>query len=49
MTGAASNPGKLAARISAQANSRAVGVKARSAGRSQNPRNIEAKLQAYLF
>ena len=47
MTGAASNPGHLAARISAQAHTLR-GVKARSAGRSQNPRIIEAKLQGYL-
>ncbi len=47
MTGVASNPGNLAARISAQAHALR-GVKASSAGRSQNPRMIEAKLQGYL-
>jgi len=47
MTGAASIPGNLAARISAQAHT-LQGVKARGAGRSQNPRIIEAKLQGCL-
>jgi len=48
MTSGASVSLGLAARISAQANTHSVGVKARSAGRSQNPRIIEAKLQGYL-
>jgi hypothetical protein len=48
MTWEASISSSLTARISVQANIHAVDVKARSAGRSQNPRIIEAKLQGYL-
>ncbi len=48
MTGQASISLGLAARISVQANTHSVGVKARSAGHNQNPRIIEAKLQGYL-
>ncbi len=48
MTSEASISHDLSARISVQANTHSVGVKARSAGRSQNPRIIEAKLQGYL-
>ena len=48
MTDKASITRSLAARISEKANAHCEGVKARSAGRSQNPRIIEAKLQGYL-
>lgn len=48
MTSEASIFRGLTARISVQANTHSVGVRARSAGRSQNPSIIEAKLQGYL-
>lgn len=48
MTDEASLSRSFAARISAQANNHALGVKARSADRSQYPRSIEARLQGYL-
>ncbi len=48
MNGKASLSPDLAARNSVKANSRLTGVKARGAGRSQNPRLIEAKLRGCL-
>jgi hypothetical protein len=48
MTAGSCCRGKAAARISVQANIREASVKARGAGRSQNPRIIDAKLQGYL-
>lgn len=48
MTSEASISRNLTARISVQANTHSVGVTVRSAGRSQNPRIIERKLQGYL-
>ena len=48
MTSEAYIPRSPAARISVRANTRLMGVKVRSAGRSQNPRIIEAKLLGNL-
>jgi hypothetical protein len=47
MSDAACSSAKGAARVSVKANTRAAGVKAPGAGRSQNPRIIDAKLQGY--
>ena len=48
MNGKASLPPDLAARNSVKAHPRLAGVKARGAGRSQNPRLIEANLRGCL-